>query len=385
MKNNASKISGRRVHFAGKAGPEVDPQRLRYFQRLVKNLAKRTLAEGGGLVVTVGSEPTHKTEHDLPLIFDWTLLEALDESLKTKLPEWPESQGAPVIAVGLPRWKGKMPRNRKPLWERLVSTKNVELVQIKSELSIGGILRERQARFGDILVVAGGGPGVEHLAQLFMSTCKPVIPMDIKLKTKTSAAEGLATRATENPEKFFDYKPDHHAAAAFSTLSLKDQLPKVEEFEKKFFDFVIHLRRPRAFFARLLNKKLPEFSEVERFFRDVVDHVVQNAGYERFEMGKEASREPFLNVEVFQAIYSSSLVIVDLTGMRHNCLTELGYALGLGKKIIITAQEGAHLPFDSASLPCHFWPCRQTDTQRMTCLQEFMRKNINRKPIIESM
>jgi hypothetical protein len=385
LKNNASKISGRRIHFAGSADPEVEPQRLRYFHRLVKNLAKRTLAEGGGLVVTVGSEPTHQTEHDLPLIFDWTLLEAIDESLKTKLPDWPESQGAPIIAVGLPRWKDKMPRNRKPLWERLVSTENVELVQIRSELSIGGILRERQATFGDVLVTAGGGPGVEHLAQLYMSTCKPVIPLDIKLRTKTSSAEGLATRATENPGKFFDYKPAHHAAAAFSALSLRDRLPKVEEFEKKFSDFLFHLRRPRAFFARLLNKKLPEFSEVERFFRDVVDHVVQNAGYERFEMGKEASREPFLNVEVFQAIYSSSLTIVDLTGMRQDCLTELGYALGLGKKAIITAQEGTRLPFDSAALPCHFWSSHQTRTQRISGLKEFMKNNINRKPIVESM
>jgi hypothetical protein len=278
-----------------------------------------------------------------------------------------------------------MPKNRKPLWKRLVSTENVELVQIRSELSIGGVLRERQATFGDILVAAGGGPGVEHLAQVYMSTCKPVIPLEIKLKVRTSAAEGLATRAIESPEKFFCYKPAHHAAAAFSSLSFKDQLPEVEEFERKFFDFLFHLRRPRAFFARLFNKKLPEFGEVERFFRDVVDHVVKSAGYERFEMGKEASREPFLNVEVFQAIYSSSLVIVDLTGLRNDCLTELGYALGLGKKAIITAQEGTHLPFDTAALPCHFWSYRQADAQRITYLQEFMRKNINRKPIIESM
>lgn len=385
MKDNARKISGRRLHFAGSADPDIEPQRLRYFHELVKNLAKRTLAEGGGLVVTIGSEPTHEAERDLPLIFDWTLLEAIDESLTTELPDWPESQGAPIIAVGLPRWKEKIPGNRKPLWERLVSTENVELVQIRSELSFGGILRERQAAFGDILVAAGGGPGVEHLAQLYMFKCKPVIPLDVKIRMKTSAAEGLATRATESPGKFFCYKPAHHAAAAFSTLSLKDHLPRVEEFENKFFDFVFHLQRPRAFFVRLLNRKVPEFCEVEKFFRDVVDHVIQNAGYDRFEMGKEASREPFLNVEVFQAIYSSSLTIVDLTGTRQDCLTELGYALGLGKKVIITAQEGTHLPFDSAALPCHFWSSQQTCTQSITNLQEFMKKNINRKPIIESL
>jgi len=87
LKNSSGKIRGRRIHFAGSADPEVEPQRLRDFHRLIKNLAKCTLAEGAGLVVTVGSEPTHKTEHDLPLIFDWTLLEAIDETFKTKLPD----------------------------------------------------------------------------------------------------------------------------------------------------------------------------------------------------------------------------------------------------------------------------------------------------------
>jgi hypothetical protein len=377
------RIHGRRIHFAGSADLDVEPARLRHFHTLIKHLAKRTLVEGGGLIVTVGSEPLHQSEHDLPLIFDWTLLEALDECGKVSLPDWPETQGSPVIAVGLPKWRERMPDNRESLWERVISTKNVQIIQIRSGLSVGGVLRERQAALGDVLVVAGGGPGVEHLAELYMSSCKPVIPLDMQLKAKDSAAERLAINVMENPEEFFDYRPPHHATAAFSKLSLKDQLPNDGEFEKKFFDFLFHLPRPRAFFGRLLNKKLPEFKEVEKFFRNVVDQVVKDAGYERFEMGRESSSEPFLNVELFQAIHSSSLVIIDLTGLRADCLTELGYALGLRKKVIITAQEGTRLPFDSASLPCHFWSPKQLDDQRKTDLQDFMRKNINRKPIIE--
>jgi len=377
------RISGRRIHFAGSADLDVEPARLRYFHKLVKHMAKRTLAEGGGLIVTVGSEPIHQSEHDLPLIFDWTLLEALDECQKLRIPDWPETQGPPVIAVGLPKWQERMPENRKPLWKRVISTKNIQLIQIRSGLSVGGVLRERQAALGDVLVAAGGGPGVEHLAELYMSNRKPVIPLDIQLRTtKPGAAERLSILAMESPENFFEYKPPEQATAAFSTLSLRNQLPNVEEFEKRFFDFLFHLPRPRAFFARLLNKKSPEFGEVERFFRNVVDHVVKEAGYERFEMGTEASKEAFLNVEIFQTIYSSSLVIVDLTGLRPNCFTELGYALGLRKKVIVTAQEGTSLPFDSASLPCHLWSPKQVDDQRKIDLQEFTKKNINRKPIV---
>jgi hypothetical protein len=232
-------------------------------------------------------------------------------------------------------------------------------------------------------VAAGGGPGVEHLAELYMSSQKPVVPLDIQLKTrKPGAAERLSTLVMEDPERFFEYDPREQATAAYSMLSLKNELPNVKEFEKKFFNFLFHLPRPKAFFARLLNRKSAEFGEVERFFRNVVDHVVKDAGYERFETGREASKEAFLNVEIFQTIYGSSLVIVDLTGLRLNCFTELGYALGLEKKVLVTAQEGTSLPFDSASLPCHFWSPKQVDDQRRIDFQEFMRKNINRRSIV---
>lgn len=385
MKDNAEGIAGRRIHFAGSADPDVAPSELRSFHKIVKHLARRVITEGGGLIVTVGSEPIHQSEHDLPLIFDWTLLEAFNECQSSKLHNWPETQGLPVVAVGLPKWRERMPENRKPLWKRVVLTKKMQLVQIRSELSIGGVLRERQATLGDVLIVAGGGPGVEHLADLYMVNRKPVIPLDVKLKTeKISAAERLSTLAMENPGKFFDYNPPEHAAAALSTLSFKDQWPNAEDFEKRFFEFLSHLPRPKVFFARLLNKESKEFDEVEKFFRNVVDHVARKAGYERFEMGKEVSREPFLNVEIFQAIYSSSLVIVDLTDLRPDCFTELGYAWGLRKKVIVTARKGTRLPFDSASFPCHFWSPKDADDKRINDLQEFMSKNINRKPIVES-
>jgi len=376
-------IRGRRIHFAGSADEDVEPSRLNYFHKLVKQLAKRTFVEGGGLVVTVGSEPIHQSEHYLPLIFDWILLEALDECQNSGLVNWPEPQGAPVVAVGLPKWREKIPDNRKSLWKKVVSTKNIELVQVRSELGVGGVLRERQANFGDVLVAAGGGPGVEHLAELYVSSQKPVIPLDIPLKTKKlGSAERLSTLTMENPERFFEFNPPECATAAYSTLSLKNEFPPVDEFERRFFDFLSHLPRPRAFFARLLDSKSSEFDEVEKFFRNVVDYVVKDAGYERFEMGAEVSREPFLNVEIFQTIHSSSLVIVDLTGLRPNCFTELGYALGLKKKVIMTAQEGTKLPFDSASFPCHFWSSKLTDNQRRMRFQEFMRKNINRRPVV---
>jgi len=377
------RIRGRRIHFAGSADLKIQPSRLNYAHNLVRQLAKNILSQGGGLIVTVGAEPLHEDESSMSLILDWTLLEALDECQKTGIVNWPEAQGLPVVAVGLPKWRDKVPENRKSLWDKVISSRNVELVQIRSGLSVGGVLREQQAALGDILVAVGGGPGVEHLAELYMSNRKPVIPLDLPLKgTKPGAAERLSTQAMETPQRFFEYDPAEEATAAYSMLSLKDQLPDIKEFNRRFFDFLSHLPRPRALFVRLLNRKLPNFDAVEKFFRNVVDSVIRDAGYERFEMGTNASQEPFLNVEIFQTLHYSSLVIADLTDLRPNCFMELGYALGLSKKVIVTAQEDTKLPFDSASIPCHFWSQKLVDSERKTDFEEFMKKNINRRPLV---
>ena len=103
--------------------------------------------------------------------------------------------------------------------------------------SIGGVLRRRQAIYGDILVALGGGPGTEHLAQLYMTERKPVIPFDISLKKgELSAAERLSILAMETPERFFEYTPLERACAAYSIMSLKNELPDVEELSGKFFE-----------------------------------------------------------------------------------------------------------------------------------------------------
>jgi hypothetical protein len=375
-------LKGRRIHFAGSAKPTADPSRLRYAHMLLKHLAMTVLKHSGGLVLTLGNDPVHPQDMTLPLIFDWTLLEAVDEFKHWQNTHWPEAQGLPVVAVGLSNWRKRIPNNRQALFDRVVKTKNLELAQIRAGLSVGGVLREQQAMYGDILVPIGGGPGVEHLAQIYSSNRKPVIPFDIPLGDKSpSAAEGLSTQAMENPMRFFEYEPSAEAVVAYSQLSIEDTSPNIEDFGRRFLDFVSHLPRPRAFLVRLLNTKSPDFAEVERFFRNIVDTVLSASGYRHYEMGKDASTEPFLNVEIFKRLNHSSLVIADLTGLRADCFMEMGYAFGQAKKVIVTAREGTTLPFDSHAIPCHFWSVELDDEQRRDAFQQFMRNNINRKPL----
>ena len=59
--------------------------------------------------------------------------------------------------------------------------------------------------------------------------------------------------------------------------------------------------------------------------------------------------------DILERIRQAAFTIVDLTDLRPNVFYELGYADGLGKKVIATAKEGTDLPFDVKDIPTIFW------------------------------
>lgn len=62
-----------------------------------------------------------------------------------------------------------------------------------------------------------------------------------------------------------------------------------------------------------------------------------------------------MNVEIFDGLHRAGLVVVDLTGVRPNCMMELGYALGRSRRVVISAKQGTQLAFDQDKLATYFW------------------------------
>ena len=62
--------------------------------------------------------------------------------------------------------------------------------------------------------------------------------------------------------------------------------------------------------------------------------------------------------DILERIRRAGFTIVDLTDLRPNVFYEMGFADGLGKKVIVTAKEGTHLPFDVKDIPTIFWSGR---------------------------
>ena len=350
---------------------------------MLRTLIRSASKRGAGVLIGLTSEPIG--DAGLPILYDWTALEGLAGADKDASSSWPASQGAQVVAVGFSNWRDRVPKTRIKLLEGLTESSRVQLVQLSSGLNVGGMLREMQAAYADVLVVIGGGPGVEHLASIFASEQKPVIPIDLPLgksKAELRGAEKIARLAMEKHGLYFRSEQGRNTTAAFSLLSLRQDRIDPDSYATRFLDFVSILERPTAFYVRLQSTSTREFTSVEHFFRRVVDPIIDEAGFARFEVGKEGSSEAFLNQEIFEKLHFCSLVIADLTDLRPNCLLELGYALGRGKRVIMTAKKGTNLAFDIAAIPCFFWDDRVPVGRQMKSLSAFMGRNLHRGPLV---
>ena len=385
-------LAGRRVQISGSANSATQPEIVRYGHAIVGNVVRGVLRKGGGLVLTVGREPrANADDHDLPsLVFDWTAIETAAHVLDEDGLSWPEIAGSRIVVVASEKSLAEIPEDRRDLWRRFLTHRAVQLEQIMTGSRAAALIRQRQARFGNILLALGGGTGVEHLADLYMARARPVIPLDLPLGASrndgTGGALRLARESLTEPQRFLRLKTGHEgrAAAELAGLATREGAEPDTQIAQRLLALFEMLADPTAFFVRLLNKKHPRFSAVESFFRGVVDPVVAELGLERIEIGTDEAKEAFLNVEIFNQLHFADVALVDLTGSRPCCFIELGYALGRGSRVILTAEDGTEVPFDGDAIPRHHWNEATADADRRRLLGEFWQRTLNRPPIVES-
>ena len=185
-----------------------------------------------------------------------------------------------------------------------------------------------------------------------------------------------------SPRRFFHMRSGATEAARLARISTREGRAEPDEVADGLLALLGDLAPPTAFFVRLVKHDHELFRSVESFFRDVVEPLVAEAGYRRHEVGTDETSGPFMNVEIFEELHFSPLVIADLTGLRPNCFMELGYALRGEGKVLITARDGTSPPFDPAALPWHFWSDSLLDVARRAAFEEYWRRNVNRPPLV---
>lgn len=349
-------LAGRRVHVAGSAAEDCGAELLAATHDYVGRLTTHLIEHGAGLVVGAGAEPIGAA--GLPCTFDWTALEKISTA---PLPAggWPPSRPRRFVAVASQRGLERIPANRIEAWQRCCARTDFELVTAPPGWRMAGIIRERQLSHGDILVVLGGGAGVEHLAELYWRDGKPVVPVWAQLGAFNDDGSGgsraLHEKALGDPGALFRLAP----GAGGDTARLQALRLEAESDPSSLAEATVRmledLMPPSAFYVRLLDPSNRDHAAVEWFFSEVVTPAISERGYAPVQMGLGTPESMFMNVEIFRRLHRAGVVLVDLTGIRPNCTMELGYALGRPRRVVISAQEGTKQIFDSDKLPTHFW------------------------------
>ncbi len=383
------RIEGRRIHIAGSANKDTPADLLRYSHELIAALVRALSKEGASFVAAVGKEPLARPDDPSSpsLIFDWTVLDTAHKCLKDGVAFAQGSQGRLITAVMTSKSQRQIPEFRQPMWKELRAENAVKLEFIEPGWASGAFRRTRQVQLGDILIILSGGEGVEHLAQQYVAVGKPVIPFDLDLGSSRSDGSGgaarLAREALAHPERFVHLSDPDSAADLLARLATHEGQAAVGDIVHAVVDLIRALEPPSAFYVRLLNNTVPEYGAVERFFRDVIDPVVQKFGYKAVEIGRGTNTYAWVNEAIFDSLHHSSVAVVDLTGLRNNCFMELGYALGRESRVILTAQKGTHIPFDSQAIDCHLWEDSPDNAQRISKFEEYWRRNIDRPPLVK--
>lgn len=386
-------LLGRRVHISGSIHKDptvASRESVEAARDFVRELVIALMKDGATFVVPVDDEKPREAD-GLPFCFDWLILETIEANLRLS-PREVQASGEPlVVAVQHAKNVSQIPADKQEVWDRLNEPADLLVVENAGHWSMNSKRLEIQAQHGDILIVLGGTEGVLHLANLYHSTGRPVIPLPFAIHEEKSGARRLWDAALVSTEthRFFSVTGSQSAHRVLNRLNLAPNKGTKERVEA--MRFVLHsLSKPRAFAVRLLNPKHPEFNAVETFFEAVVKPVAEGFGYELKTMERGEVEESLMNTEIFRSVHFSRLVIADTTGQRPNCFIELGYALAQGYPVMLCARERGKeeeridRPFDIGPVPAHDWVAGDTPREAQRKFREYWINNVRRPRIVET-
>ena len=355
---NASSLFGRRIHIAGSisndpsVAPKAEVKRAREF---IKLLVPCLVERGATFVLPIDDEKTREAD-SLPICFDWLVLRILDQCIDSR----PANAQEPyAIAVQHHKTEGQVPAELTSLWQRFRDSGHVDIRNV-GHWNMYSKRMEAQASHGDILITLGGKDGVLNLANLYHDAGKPVVPLNIPITPKGTGAQKLFDDiglSQFNSNRLFRARGGRTAYGWMGKVDFKSGGRTSEQQMEIVLELLDNLEAPQAFVVRLMNDKHNSHSAVEKLFSHVISPVVEEEyGYRIVVVdGSQPYESPTIQQDIFEKLHRSRLALVDLTGIRPNCLIELGYALGRGLPTMVLAQEGERVPFDVQGIPIHYW------------------------------
>ena len=384
-----STLLGRRIHIAGSIHPDeavASTQEVALARTFVKGLTVELVKAGATFVVPIDDEKLRSVD-DQPICFDWLIQKTIFENLVYR-PTEAAQPASPVLITAVQHHKSEaqIPSQFADLWDALRGSDHV-YVENANQWDMNSKRLEMQAVNGDILVTLGGSEGVLFLANLYHDAGKPVIPLNFELTPADKGSRRLFGLALtrQYSERFFRTEngtPAHGLMNRINFASRHDTSERIQTV----MELLKALERPTVFAIRLLNPKHAKYAVVEDYFEGVVKPVVESLGYKMVIVdGRQPSEESIINLEIFTKLHRSNVVVADITGERPNNFIELGYALGRGHRVMVTAEDGTKNPFDIEPVPTHFWKSASGASLRgkQTALLEYWQANAARRQIVE--
>jgi hypothetical protein len=381
------KLDGKIVHISGSASVNTESKLIEYGHGLIRSMVNKLLRRGARFLIQVGKED-HKTTNgsDVPLIFDWTVMSEINNYIIENGQEFKNCSRKPIVTVVKQDFITSIPPVKLNLWRSLMERGALQIEFLEEGWSSGAIRRIRMSELGDILIIISGGEGVEHLAEEYNRQFKPIIPLDLDLGSSKGDGNGggskLFKKMLARYDSFISLEKPISAGELFLNIKTDNGVRPFKDVTEGITKLIDNITPPMAFYVRLLSTYEAEYKEVENFFRQVVDPLMKENGYSIKEMGIQKPNDAWMNVEIFENLHKAALVVVDLTGLRPNCLIELGYALGRPSKVILTAKKDTILPFDAKMYECCFWDTKEQIELTAKKLKDYFERNFNRPSVI---
>ena len=232
--NLVQNLPGKYIQISGSAHETTDLDKLRYSHKLIRSLTSALLSHGAKLIVAAGSEEMVNPENpswETALYYDWNVLETIGNFIDLQNSINPSPSNPLVIIVSSEKAESQIPKWRQELWNHLLATGVIHLERLPPGWNSGGYRRAREAEYGDCLLIVGGGEGVEHSSQLYVKVGKPVVPIDLQIKSRYLDGKGgapeLSREALSYPTKYLG--PIENGTTRLANISTQDGCASIKQ------------------------------------------------------------------------------------------------------------------------------------------------------------
>ena len=253
--NYLNNFCGFSFHISGSANESVLKKNIELAHKFIKVLVIEILKQNGNLTITFGDEPKKK---DIPLIFDYTILEAILEFYEL------DFKGVkPIIqAILYGKYEEKIPENRKKLCNLLKKYDSFQIKILPYLDSHGGYLRTEIAKHADFLFILGGLKGVNDLINKFQQRKKAIIPFNINLENP--ATHSCIELLNNDTLKLYSNSISLSVISIINKFCLTSEL-EIEDSKKKIFHLInILMKERREFILEMILNAIKSLQEKNR-------------------------------------------------------------------------------------------------------------------------